>query len=457
MEKRSGTTKTKGRELTITRFFDAPKELVWKAWVDPELLKHWWGPKTFTAPVVKIDFRVGGKYLNCMRGPDGKDYWSTGTYKEIVPMEKIVVIDSFADEKGNIVRPTHYGMSADFPTEATIIMTFETVQDNRTKFTLYYPSFTSGPEYDGALDGWKQSFDKLDEYLSSYQATSIVATHGKPEVVITRIHDGPRDMVYKMMTDPKLIPHWWGPAIYTTTVEKMDVRAGGEWRFVQRAADGREFAFHGVYRDVKPPELLVYTFNFDPMPGHEQVETITFEEMGGKTKTIDRVTFNNIEDRDGMLSTGMESGTRESQDRFAALLKNMIQSQTMRRVVHFEIPADNMDRAKKFYHNIFGWDLNDLSGPGPAYTLAQTTPGDANNMPVEAGTINGAIMERTKEVKCPVLVISVPSIESCVKEIIAAGGKVVEEKRKVMEMGYYMRVTDSEGNIIGIWENIGQM
>ena len=70
------------KELTITRTFDALRELVWQAWTEPERVKGWWGPKAFTAPVSKINLRVGGKYLNCMRSPDGKDYWSTGVYRE---------------------------------------------------------------------------------------------------------------------------------------------------------------------------------------------------------------------------------------------------------------------------------------------------------------------------------------------------------------------------------------
>jgi len=90
------------RELVITRVFDAPRELVWKAWIDPERVRRWWGPKNFTAPVCKIDLRVGGAYLYCMRSPEGKDYWSRGVYREIVPPERIVCTDSFADEKGII-------------------------------------------------------------------------------------------------------------------------------------------------------------------------------------------------------------------------------------------------------------------------------------------------------------------------------------------------------------------
>jgi uncharacterized protein YndB with AHSA1/START domain len=72
-----------GQELVIERIFDAPRELVWRAWTDPERMKRWWGPKDFTAPHITIDLRVGGKYVSCMRGPDGNDFWSTGVYRKL--------------------------------------------------------------------------------------------------------------------------------------------------------------------------------------------------------------------------------------------------------------------------------------------------------------------------------------------------------------------------------------
>ena len=153
-------------EFVITRIFDAPRELVWKAWTDPEYVKRWWGPKDFTAPVCKIDLRVGGKYLFCMRSPDGKDYWSTGVYREIVPLERIVSTDSFADEKGNVVPASHYGMSPDWPRELLITVTFEEY-DAKTKLTLKHSGIAdiSTADRDNMQQGWNESFDKLAESL----------------------------------------------------------------------------------------------------------------------------------------------------------------------------------------------------------------------------------------------------------------------------------------------------
>lgn len=152
------------KALIITRIFDAPRERVWKAWTDPEHFKKWWGPKDFTSPSCKIDFRVGGKFLYCMRGPDGKDYWNTGVYREIFPMERIVYTDSFADEKGNMVPASHYGMPGEWPSELLVTVTFEE-QDGKTKMTLHHVGLPVGEMIEQCRAGWNQSFDKLAESL----------------------------------------------------------------------------------------------------------------------------------------------------------------------------------------------------------------------------------------------------------------------------------------------------
>jgi len=152
------------KELFIIRVFDAPRELVWKAWSEPEHFKRWWGPKTFTAPECKLDFRVGGKYLACMRAPDGKDYWSTGVYREIVPLQRIVYTDNFADEKGKIVPASFYGMPGDFPDETVVTVTFEDL-GGKTRMTLRHAGMPAGKMSELAEQGWNESFDKLSASL----------------------------------------------------------------------------------------------------------------------------------------------------------------------------------------------------------------------------------------------------------------------------------------------------
>jgi uncharacterized protein YndB with AHSA1/START domain len=143
------------------------------------------------------------------------------------------------------------------------------------------------------------------------------------EVVMSRLFDAPRALIFKMYTDPKHITQFLGPKKYINVVDKMDVRVGGIWRFIQRDDKGKEFAFNGIYKEIDAPKRLAYTFEFEGMPGHILLETLTFEEKKAKTMLTANVLFQNIEDRDGMLNSGMESGATESWDRLAELLERM--------------------------------------------------------------------------------------------------------------------------------------
>jgi uncharacterized protein YndB with AHSA1/START domain len=154
-------------------------------------------------------------------------------------------------------------------------------------------------------------------------SASTLALPSEREIVMERVFAAPRELVFKAYTDPNLIPKWWGPRKYTTTVDKLDVRVGGAWRFVQRDADGNVYAFNGEYREIAPPKRLSYSFEFEGMPGHVLLETVTFEEQDGQTKVTVTSLFASAEDRDGMLQSGMEQGARESQDRLAELLGSM--------------------------------------------------------------------------------------------------------------------------------------
>jgi len=152
-------TQMQTNQLTITRTFHAPRELVWRAWTEPELYKRWWGPSHFTCPVAHIDLRVGGKYLSCMRSPDGQDFWSTGVYREIVPVERLVYTDCFADAEGNVVPASYYGMP-DMPLEMVVTITL-VEQGDKTVMTLQHEGMPADEHGANAKEGWTQSFDKL--------------------------------------------------------------------------------------------------------------------------------------------------------------------------------------------------------------------------------------------------------------------------------------------------------
>jgi len=151
-------------DFTMSWMLNAPRERVFRAWTEPEELKQWWGPRMFTTPVARIDLRPGGKYFNCMRAPDGKDYCSTGEFREVVAPEKLVYTDSFSDGQGNPVDPAKYGMGADWPREALVDVTFAE-QNGMTKVTVHSHVPRSLAERQMAPQGWAESFVKLAEYL----------------------------------------------------------------------------------------------------------------------------------------------------------------------------------------------------------------------------------------------------------------------------------------------------
>ena len=151
-------------DIVINKVFNLPVSVVWLAWTDAEYFKKWWGPRGFTCPSSKMEARVGGKYLNCMRGPDGKEYWSTGVVKELIPERKLVVTDSFSDEKGNIKPASEYGMPGDWPKELLITVYLEEA-DGATKMKLKHQGIPAEMRED-CIKGWNESFDKLEENIT---------------------------------------------------------------------------------------------------------------------------------------------------------------------------------------------------------------------------------------------------------------------------------------------------
>ena len=153
-------------DLVITRIFDAPRELVWKAWTDPKYVMQWMGPKGFTIPVCKIDFRVGGKYLCCMRTPDGQDLWSGAEYYEIVPPEKIVFAMYFSDSEGNRVDPATLGIIHEAKVDQYDVVTFEDLGNGKTKLTFHGNETMEDAKSSGQYEGWNQILDKFDAVLA---------------------------------------------------------------------------------------------------------------------------------------------------------------------------------------------------------------------------------------------------------------------------------------------------
>jgi uncharacterized protein YndB with AHSA1/START domain len=143
------------------------------------------------------------------------------------------------------------------------------------------------------------------------------------EIRLSRVFNAPRRLIFEAMSKPEHVARWWGPREYTTTVSDMDFRVGGAWRFVQLAADGSEFGFRGEYREIVPPERVVQTFEWEGMPGHISVDTMTLDERDGKTTLTTTSVFTSVEDRDGMLQSGMEKGAGETYDRLEEFVQTL--------------------------------------------------------------------------------------------------------------------------------------
>ena len=157
----TNNTVNETERMVITRVFDAPRALVWKAWTDPKYVMQWWGPKGFTAPVCKMDFRVGGKFLYCMRAPDGQEFWNSGEYHEIVPLEKIVYSMYFSDSKGNKIEAAELGIEHEAIDDAHDVVIFEDFGNGQTKLTFIGSEPMESAKDSGQLEGWNQQLDKL--------------------------------------------------------------------------------------------------------------------------------------------------------------------------------------------------------------------------------------------------------------------------------------------------------
>jgi uncharacterized protein YndB with AHSA1/START domain len=141
------------------------------------------------------------------------------------------------------------------------------------------------------------------------------------ELVIATVFEAPRRVVFEASTKPEHVKRWWGPRRFTMTVCEIDLRPGGAWRYALRDnATGREDGWSGVYREIVAPERVVNTEGWEAMPGHDYLVTTTYDELDGKTTVTSRLLYKSVEDRDGHVQSGMESGMRESIERLGELI-----------------------------------------------------------------------------------------------------------------------------------------
>jgi uncharacterized protein YndB with AHSA1/START domain len=274
------STDTAARELVLTRIIDAPRELVFRMWTDPVHLAKWWGPRDFTNPVCEIDPRPGGALRIVMRAPDGTDYPMAGTFREIVAPERLIFTNCALDRDGNVLLD---GLT-------TVIFAEHSGKTRLTVQTRATALVHSAARYlEGMQAGWEQTLDGLEQHAQDTAAR---------ELVVTRIIDAPRDIVFSAWADPKQAAQWWGPQGFTTISCDMDVRPGGAYRACMRSPEGTQHCRRGRYREVVKPERLVFTFAWEDAngnPGHETLVRVTFADLGGKTElTLHQAIFDTV-------------------------------------------------------------------------------------------------------------------------------------------------------------------
>lgn len=159
------------KDFVISRVFDAPRDLVWKAFTDPEHMKQWWGPKGFTVIAAKMDLRPGGSYHYGMKAPNGMAMWGLFRYREVTPPERLVFINCFSDENGGVTR---HPASPQWPLEMLSTFTFQELPGGKTMFTIRWSAHNAKPEeqqvfdasHDSMTQGWSGTMEQLEAYLA---------------------------------------------------------------------------------------------------------------------------------------------------------------------------------------------------------------------------------------------------------------------------------------------------
>jgi len=280
----SAAPRSAERELVLTHVLDAPLERVFAAWTDPNRMAQWWGPKGFTNPVCELDVRPGGAIRIHMRAPDGSVYPMIGEYREIVAGERLVFTSAALDPAG---RPLFQVLDT---------VTFSG-HAGRTTVTVRARVFDETPEaarhLDGMSAGWKMTLERL---------AAAVAIPADRELWITRVFDAPRELVFRAWTEPERAMHWFAPRGCAVTSCTMDVRPGGAWRSCMRWPDGSDHWQGGVFREIVPPDLLVFTYAWedaDGRPKHESLVTVRLAEREGKTELVfHQAVFESMSSRD---------------------------------------------------------------------------------------------------------------------------------------------------------------
>ena len=315
---------TTGYELSITRVFDAPRELVWKAWTDSEMAKHWMGPRGFEATEVSLPSEPGGKWRIALEGLiPGCEQMAYlrqgGVTREIKPPELLVYTFAWEDRSS-------VGLGESPFKESLITVRFEE-RGKQTVMHFHQAPFATESERDGHNGGWNSAFDRFAEFMNASQPNRIPDPNEVPsELHLKRFFAAPRELVFAAWTKPEMLAQWWGPKGFTNPVCEVDARAGGAILIHMQAPDGTVYPMTGRFVEFYPP----YRFHFTASPldkdGNAMFEnwnSVFFAEVEGGTEvTLDVHVMNSKPGAEQHLK-GMTAGWNSSLDRLGDLLKSV--------------------------------------------------------------------------------------------------------------------------------------
>ncbi len=265
------------------------------------------------------------------------------------------------------------------------------------------------------------------------------------EVIITRIFDATRELVWKAWTEPEKFVRWYGLSNSTLSDVRMDVREGGQWSAVMHIPGAPDISWEADYREVRPPERLAFALR-DPenhaSPNVEKV-TVTFEDLGTRTRMVFR-------QAGSLPAEQYEGALKQGWNNFFDRLEKLIGIK-MDSVVHFEMPYEKADRLVKFYAQAFGWQMRKLGGEMGDYVTATTTETDENRMVKNPGAINGGFFPKSASpAQYPSVVIAVEDIKAAIERVVDAGGEVLGEPMEIPGIGLYVSFNDTEGNRVSM-------
>jgi uncharacterized protein YndB with AHSA1/START domain len=266
----AGPARLAAAAIENERVFGAPRALVWEMWVKEQNLSHWLPLEGQTLVSCEGEVRPGGIRRLTLRSPSGETYGLTLTFREAAPPDRLV-----------------FGHRWDGGVETTISVAFEELEGRRTRMVFRHSGFDTPESRHAHESGWDDSFAGLARYLDQYLIDDrALAPAGDPAphaLVLEHLFDAPRALVFRLWASPEHVVRWWGPRGMSLSHCEMDFREGGSWRFCMRTDAGREHWTHGVYREIRAPERLAFTY-INERDGHEMLVELDFLEEGRKTR-----------------------------------------------------------------------------------------------------------------------------------------------------------------------------